>query len=199
MRTLLDNGERSERRTAIVTNELARYNIDIAALSETRFLGEDQLMETESGYTIFWSGKLEGEKRDAGVGFAVKNTLIDRIEQPTGVNERIMKMRIPLAADRHMTLLSVYAPTLVSSDEDITSFYQALLTIVTAIPKGDSVVILGDFNARVGTDNETWTPLGPHGIGKVNSNGLLLLQLCTQLDLAIANTFFHQKKEHKAT
>lgn len=199
MRTLIDNAERSERRTAIVTNELARYNIDIAALSETRFADEDQLTETESGYTIFWSGKCEKERREAGVGFAVRNTLIEKVEQPTGVSERIMKLRIPLAGGRHMTILSVYAPTLVSSEEDVTSFYQALLTLATAIPKDESLVILGDFNARVGADNEAWSPLGPHGTGTVNSNGLMLLQLCTQLNLVITNTFFHQKKEHRAT
>ena len=38
MRTLPDNGrtERHERRTALVAKELARYNVDIGALSETR-------------------------------------------------------------------------------------------------------------------------------------------------------------------
>ena len=119
MRTLIDNDHRSERRTALVTNELARYNVDIAALSETRFAGEDQLTETESGYTLFWSGKSEKEKREAGVGFAAKNTVLDKIEHTTGVNERIMKLRVPLAAERYMTIISVYAPTLVSSGEAI--------------------------------------------------------------------------------
>ena len=199
MRTLIDNDNRTERKTALLANELARYNIDIAALSETRFSGEDQLTEPDSGYTIFWSGKSEKERRVAGVGFAVKNTLIDKIEQPVGVNERIMTLRIPLAANRYMTIISVYAPTLVSSEEDIMSFYHALRTLVTKIPKSESVVILGDFNARVGSDNDIWKPLGPFGVGNVNSNRLLMLQLCTELDMVITNSLFYQKKEHKAT
>ena len=199
VRTLLDNDKRSERRTALVTNEIARYNIDIAALSETRLSGEDQLTETESGYTLFWSGKPVGVKREAGVGFAVRNTLLDSIERPTAVNERIMRLRLPLIADRYMSIISVYAPTLVSSEEDITSFYHALTTLLNSIPKEEGIVLLGDFNARVGTDHETWKPLGPHSVGKMNDNGLLLLQLCTQLDLAITNTFSRQKKEHRAT
>ena len=63
MRTLIDNDKRTERRTAVVAEELKRYNIDIAALSETRLSGEDQLEETGSGYTFFWSGKPDGERR----------------------------------------------------------------------------------------------------------------------------------------
>ena len=117
--SMVDNDHRSKRRTALVTNELARYNVDIAALSEIRFAGEDQLTVTESGYTLFWSGKSEKEKREAGVGFAVKNTLLDKIEHPTGVNKRTMKLRVPLVTERYMTIISVHAPTLVSSGEAI--------------------------------------------------------------------------------
>merc|ERR1712015_439437 len=79
------------------------------------------------------------------------------------------------------------------------SFYHALRTLVTRIPKSESLIILGDFNARVGSDNDIWKPLGPFGVGNVNSNGLLMLQLCTELDMVITNSFFYQKKEHKAT
>ena len=73
VRTLLDreNVQRPERRTAIVGMELARYNIDIAALSETRFPGVGKLCEKGSGYTFYWSGRDPGERREAGVGFAV--------------------------------------------------------------------------------------------------------------------------------
>lgn len=197
VRTLIDNEKRIERKTAVLAKELQRYNVDIAALSETRFAGEDQIVESDSGYTIFWSGKTEKEKRESGVGFAVKTSLVDKIEQPVGINDRIMKLRIPLAAGRFMTILSVYAPTLVSSEEDITSFYHTLRSLITSTPNSESLVILGDLNARVGSDAETWSPLGPYGTGSLNSNGLLLLQLCTELKLAITNTFFHQK--NKAT
>ncbi|VDL96943.1 unnamed protein product [Schistocephalus solidus] len=55
----LDNpkSDRPERRTALVARELARYNVDIAALSETRFSDQGQLEEVGAGYTFFWSGR----------------------------------------------------------------------------------------------------------------------------------------------
>ena len=49
MRTLIDNDKRTERRTAVVAEELERYKIDFATLSETRLSGEDQLEKTGSG------------------------------------------------------------------------------------------------------------------------------------------------------
>nr|VZI34573.1 unnamed protein product [Spirometra erinaceieuropaei] len=48
---------RPERITALVARELARYKVDIAALSETRFSEKDQLEEVGAGYTFFSSGR----------------------------------------------------------------------------------------------------------------------------------------------
>ena len=197
MRTLIDSHKRTERKTAILAKELLRYNVDIAALCETRFAGQDQLVEPSAGYTIFWSGKSEKEKRESGVGFAVRNSLVKKIEQPVGVSDRIMKLRFPLAAGRYLTLVSVYAPTLASPEEDIASFYHALRSVLSSVPKTEMLVILGDLNARVGTDADVWPSIGPYGVGKMNSNGLLLLQLCNEWNLVITNTFSQQK--HKAT
>jgi len=58
IRTLLDtdSSERPPRRTALVASELNRYNIDIAALSETRLQDEGSLTEVGEGYTFFWKG-----------------------------------------------------------------------------------------------------------------------------------------------
>lgn len=63
VQTLLDNikAERPEQHTALVTRELVRYNIDVAALSETCLPGVRQL--SEKGYTFFWSGHREEERK----------------------------------------------------------------------------------------------------------------------------------------
>ena len=63
MDTIYSN--RPEPVTAIVAHELSRYNIDIAALSETRLAGTGDLAEVGAGYTFFWSGKAADEPRDA--------------------------------------------------------------------------------------------------------------------------------------
>ena len=55
IRTLLDKNttDRPDRHTALSASELERYNIDIAALSETRLAGEGELYERGAGHTFF--------------------------------------------------------------------------------------------------------------------------------------------------
>lgn len=64
VRTLMDTfgSKRPERRTALVGRELVRYNVDIAALSETRLANTGQLTEVGAGYTFFWSGGGQEDK-----------------------------------------------------------------------------------------------------------------------------------------
>ncbi|BHF68703.1 hypothetical protein SprV_0301174200 [Sparganum proliferum] len=70
---------RPELRTALVGRELARYKVDIAPLSETRFSEQGQLEEMGAGYTLFWSGRPKAERRDAGVAFAIRNDIVGRL------------------------------------------------------------------------------------------------------------------------
>ena len=58
VRTLIDRtgSDRPERRNALVTHELVRYNVQIAALSETRLAEEGQQTEQPESYKFFWIG-----------------------------------------------------------------------------------------------------------------------------------------------
>ena len=59
-----------------------------------------------------------------------------------------MSMRIQLKGGDNLTLIRVYAPTM---QEEKEQFYEMLGNCVSAAEM-DSVIILGDFNARVGSD-----------------------------------------------
>ena len=77
--------------------ELKRYDHDIIALSETRLADEGQITEVIGGYTFFWKGKSEEEDRESGVAFAIKTSLVDKLEElPLGVSDRLMSLRLPL-------------------------------------------------------------------------------------------------------
>ena len=76
---------RPQRRSALVAHELSCLNIDIAALSEVRFPDTGSLKEQGAGYTLYWSGKPQGERRLSGVGFMIRNTIVSKLENlPTG-------------------------------------------------------------------------------------------------------------------
>ena len=195
------DSNRPERRSALIAHELSRLNVDIAALSEVRFPGEGSLKEHGAGYTLFWSGKLETERRLSGVGFMMKTSIASKLENlPTGHSDRIMSMRLPLRNDQYVTLFSVYAPTLQAEPVEKDKFYSELRSQLQSTPANDKVIILGDFNARVGQDANAWKGvLGRHGVGNCNDNGRLLLEFCTEQQLVITNTIFQQKDSLKTT
>ena len=203
VRTLQDvaNTNRPERRTALVCKELARFNIDVAALSETRLPGEGNIRETGTGYTIFWKGKASEEPRIHGVGFAIRSRLVQQHNiAPKAISERLMTVRIPITQNRYITLISVYAPTLTSPDDDKAAFYTQLGHTIQRVPAGDKLAVLGDFNARVGKDHRLWEGIiGHHGIGNCNANGQLLLGLCAEHELVVTNTLFRLPKRQKTT
>ena len=149
-----NHSERPARRTALISQELSRYSVDIAVLSETRLADEGSLTESMGGYTFFWKGYPQEERKIHGVGFAIRSTLLKSCpDNPIGLSARLMKMRIPLTNNRHITLLSCYAPTLQSDEDDKDAFYGRLDEEVRRVQSPDKLIVIGDFNARVGRAN----------------------------------------------
>nr|VZI28085.1 unnamed protein product [Spirometra erinaceieuropaei] len=118
VRSLFDSPRknRPERRSALVTPELALYKVNITALSETQSPERGQLEEVGAGYT-FWSGRPRAEREDRGVAFAIRNDVVERLPcLPKDVNDRLMSLRLPLRGGKLATIVSVYAPPMISPD-----------------------------------------------------------------------------------
>ena len=70
--------------------------------------------------------------------------------------------------------------------------------MISATPRTDKLILLGDFNSRVGTDHQTWEGvIWTEGVGKCNSNGLLLLKKCAEYELLITNPVFRLPTRNK--
>ena len=201
VRTPQDTGLGARRRTALIACELARYNIDIAALSETRLPDEGTLVEMGTGYTYFWSGLPTVDRRIHDVGISARTALFQSTqESPIAIDERLMTLRLPLAKNRFANFVSVYFPTLDSSDDVKDRFCDTLYSTLRRISQDDKIILLGDFNARVGRNHDIWHGvIGHHGVRNVNSSGHRLLSLCTKFGLAITNTFFQLRDMHKTS
>ena len=183
------------RKTAVINNELKRLDVDIATLQETRLADSGTLKEKD--YTFFWQGKSSEQRREHGVGFAVKNSLLNKVEPGSNSSERLMTLHLN-TTEGPATLISVYAPTLSASPEAKDEFYENLSSTLSNIPSTEHLFLLGDFNARVGADNDSWPScLGHFGVGKMNDNGQRLLELCSFHELCVTNSFFRTKPQHK--
>ena len=152
------------RKTAVINDELQRLQVDIAALQETCPAGSGTLKEKD--YTFFWKGKSAEEHREHGVGFAVRNSLLKMVEPGDKGSERLLTLRLQ-TSDGPVTLVSAYAPTLTSTPEAKDEFYTNLSDIIKNIPRNKHLVLLGDFNARVGADHDSWPScLGHFRVGQ---------------------------------
>jgi exonuclease III len=133
------------------------------------------------------------DRRIYVVGFAVRNSLLLSVEPPSQETERILSLRLTTSSGPTL-ILNVYAPTHCSTAKDKYAFYKALETRIREIPDKENLILLGDFNARLGTDHTSW----PHfGVCRLNDNGQRLLELCSFYDLAITNNFYPTKSHHR--
>ena len=121
-------------------------------------------------------------------------------KMPHPVSDRIMTMRITLTKHLSATIVSAYDPTMTNPEENKETLYSQLKGTLRNIPSTDKLQLIGDFNARIGRENDKRpSALGMYGMEKYNSNGELLLALCTEFNLIVTNTMFKQKDAHKTT
>ena len=89
-----------------------------------------------------------------------------------------MTLRLQLVKNRFATFVSVYSPTLDSSDVVKDRFYDTLYSTLRRVLQDDKIILLGDFNARVGRNHDIWHGvIGNHGVGNMYSSGLRLPSL----------------------
>ena len=190
-------GDAPARRTAHIAAELARARADVVALSETRIHGKGSCQEGE--FVFHWHGYDEGDRRQGtgGVGVVLsRNAQKELAGPPAYYSPRVMSVRFNF----NLTFVSVYAPTFHAPESDKQEFYNQLQAAVDSAPRGNIVVIAGDFNARVGTNAAAWDGvMGPHGCGTENESGTRLLEFCCTNNLCVTNSYFQHPAAHQYT
>ena len=77
----------------------------------------------------------------------------------------------------NITVIQVYAPT--SNAEEVERFYEDLQDLLELTPKKDVLFIIGDWNAKVGSQ-ETPGVTGKFGLGVQNEAGQRLIEFCQE-------------------
>ena len=95
-------------------------------------------------------------------------------------------------------VIQVYAPTSNAEEAEIEWFYDDLQDLLELTPKKDVVFIIGDWNAKVGSE-ELPGVTGKFGLEVQNEAGQRLTEFCQENALVIANTLFKQHKRRLYT
>ncbi|VDO64050.1 unnamed protein product [Schistosoma margrebowiei] len=97
-----------------------------------------------------------------------------------------------------MNIILCYAPTNDYNEDAKDQFYNRLQSIIEKCPTKDLTILMGDFNAKVGTDNTGYEDImGRHALGERNKNGERFANLCAFNKLVIGGTIFPYKRIHK--
>ena len=98
----------------------------------------------------------------------------------------------------NITVIQAYAPTSNAEEAEVERFYEDLQDLLELTPPKDVFFIIGDWNAKVGSQ-ETPGVTGKFGLGVQNEAGQMLIEFCQENALVIANNLFQQHKRRLYT
>ena len=175
-----------------VCSVFRKHRLVLGALSETRWKGCGTLRADE--FLFLFSGLPEEAPVSLyGVSFVLGPSM-QAAWRAAGSHvvyhsERLMKIKL-LIKGRVFHVISVYAPTFRAKDEEKEKFYADLHALCAECKAGEELIVMGDFNARVGVRNTATgdtevegqdgddRSLGDFGLPELSDNGRLLLDFC---------------------
>ena len=176
---------------------MERYRWNLLGFAEMRWksFGETS---TEEGHKVYFSGKKD--KHEQGVGFLVHKDIVNTVMGCRPISSRLITIRLK-ATPFNMTVIQVYAPTSDYDDSEVEDFYGQLQEVIEETPKKDNLIVLGDWNAKVGKDaqNNWQDTCGPFCNTETNERGHRLLEFAMYNELMLANTFGPHKTSRRWT
>ncbi|GFO15732.1 craniofacial development protein 2-like protein, partial [Plakobranchus ocellatus] len=172
----------ASRGQALDDNDENDYKLNYTRLAEGR-----RHLTSPVGEILFTPPPPESEK---GVGIIVDQMVTKAIKGYWALSDRVLLVKIA-GKPVDLNIIQVYAPTANSNDEDLDKFYNEMDTAKTQCKSQDPLIIMGDFNAKVGTEKVD-DIVGKHGLGIRNERGEKLIEWCQTNNIIVGNTWFQQ-------
>ena len=177
----------------VAKQEMARVNVDILGISKLKWTGMGEV-NTDDHY-IYYCGQESLTRK----GVAIID--IKRVQYAVlGCNlknDRMISVRFQ-GKPFNVMVIQAYAPTSNAAEAEVEWFYEDLQDLLELTPKKDVLFIIGDWNAKVGSQ-EIPGVTGKFGLGVWNEAGQRLIEFCQENTLVIASTLFQQHKRRLYT
>ena len=168
-------------------------HIDILGISELKWTGMCEFNSDD--HYIYYCGQ-ESLRRN-GVAIIVNKRVQNAVLGCNLKKARMISVRFQ-GKPFNITVIQVYAPTSNTEEAEAERFYEDLQDLLELTPQKDVLFIIGDWNAKVGSQ-ETPGVTGKFGLGIWNEAGQRLKEFCQENSLVIANTLFQQHKRRLYT
>ena len=167
----------------VFKQEMARVNVAILGISKLKWTGMGEFNSDD--HYIYYCGQ-ESLKRN-GVAIKVNKRVQNAVLGCNLKNDRMISVHFQ---DKpfNIMVIQIYAPTSNAEEAEVEWFYEDLQDLLELTPKKDVLFILGDWNAKVGSQ-ETPGVAGKFGLGMQNEAGQRLNRVLSR-ELVIANTLF---------
>ena len=129
----------------------------------------------------------------------VREELVESVLEVKRVSDRLMNIKLEVKGSI-LNIVSAYAPQVNNSMEEKNDFWEDLDGLIESISKEDRIVLGADLNGHVGKGNiEDEEIMGSYGTGTRKKKGSMVVDFGKRMDLAIVNTYFKKKDEHRVT
>ena len=177
----------------MIKQEMARVNINTLGISELKWTGMGEFNSDDHYIIFYWQEFL---KRN-GVAIMVNKRVQNAVFGCSLENDRMISVNFQ-GKPFNITVIQVYAPTSNTEEVEVEWFYEDLQDLLELTPKKDVLFIIGDWNAKVGSQ-ETPGVTGKFSLGMWNEAGQRLIEFYKENALVIANTLSQQNKRRLYT
>ena len=133
------------------------------------------------------------------IGIVLREELDESVLKVKRVSDRLITMKLEVNGSI-LNIVSAYAPQVNNSMEDKKDFWEDLDGLIESISTEERIVLGADLNGHVSKgkirDEEI---MGRYGTGTRNKEGSMVVDFGKRMDLAIVNTYFRKKDEHRVT
>ena len=140
---------------------------------------------------------MELMEEENGIGIMVREELVESVLEVKKVSDKLMAMKLEVKGSI-LNIVSTYATQVNNSIEEKNDFWEDLDGLIESVSKEERILLGADLNGHVGKGNIGEEKImGRYGAGTRNREGLMVVDFGKRMDLAIVNTYFKKKDEHR--